>query len=96
MQILIQRQKLGSPPIFEALVKVFRDAVPLALERIVSQIYNQLMLGVVKRVYSFKNIIYTLYQTGDGDDSVVAFCKITTYLLWLCRRRGYLIYLLGN
>jgi hypothetical protein len=35
----------GAASDFGGLVKVFRDAAPLALERVVTQIYNQRMLG---------------------------------------------------
>lgn len=45
------------------------------LDRIIPQIYNQKMYDLVKTVYPFKSIIYTLYASGDTDDQVVAFVK---------------------
>jgi glycerophosphoryl diester phosphodiesterase len=65
----------GASSDFDALMKVFCDAAPLALERVIPQIYNQQMLGFVRGVFPFKHIIYTLYQASDGDDSVIEFCK---------------------
>ncbi len=49
------------------------------LERIIVQIYNDEMLDIVKEVYDFPTIIYTLYQTWGGEEeafpSYCRFCK---------------------
>jgi glycerophosphoryl diester phosphodiesterase len=45
------------------------------MNRIVPQIYHPEMLGVVKSVYDFPSIIYTLYQSPQTDDEVLEFIK---------------------
>jgi len=45
------------------------------LNRIVPQIYNQEMYYIIKEVYPFNSIIYTLYQSPDTDSEVVKFVK---------------------
>jgi glycerophosphoryl diester phosphodiesterase len=45
------------------------------LDRIVPQIYNQKMYTLIKGVYDFKSVIYTLYASPDNDAQVVEFVK---------------------
>jgi len=46
---------------------------PQLLERVVPQIYNQPMLQMVKEIYNFPSLIYTLYATKDTDEEVIDF-----------------------
>lgn len=62
---------------FQLIVEAARKKDPALLERIVPQIYNRDMLEVVKQVYDFPEIIYTLYQTEDSDEVVIEFVKQT-------------------
>ncbi|MEK5036077.1 phosphatidylinositol-specific phospholipase C/glycerophosphodiester phosphodiesterase family protein [Paenibacillus sp. FSL R7-0302] len=62
---------------FELIVEAARKKDPALLERIVPQIYSREMLEVVKQVYAFPEIIYTLYQTEDSDEVVIEFVKQT-------------------
>ena len=41
------------------------------LDRIIPQIYNQNMLDTIKVTYNYKDIIYTLYQSGQSDSEVL-------------------------
>ena len=59
---------------FALLVATVRKVDERLLARIIPQIYNQGMLPAVKKSFDFENIIYTLYQTSDGDESVLRFC----------------------
>jgi len=45
------------------------------LNRIIPQIYNQEMYYIIKDVYPFESIIYTLYASPDTDEEVVKFVK---------------------
>ncbi|MBP2109872.1 phosphatidylinositol-specific phospholipase C/glycerophosphodiester phosphodiesterase family protein [Paenibacillus sp. FSL H8-0122] len=62
---------------FQLIVEAARKKDPALLERIVPQIYSREMLEVVKQVYAFPEIIYTLYQTEDSDEVVIEFVKQT-------------------
>ncbi|WP_339311782.1 phosphatidylinositol-specific phospholipase C/glycerophosphodiester phosphodiesterase family protein [Paenibacillus sp. FSL M7-0896] len=62
---------------FQLIVEAARKKDPALLERIVPQIYSREMLEVVKQVYAFPEIIYTLYQTEDSDEVVTEFVKQT-------------------
>jgi hypothetical protein len=48
------------------------------LDRVIPQIYNQKMYGLIKTIYPFKSMIYTLYASKDTDDQVIAFAKDKT------------------
>ncbi|WP_339220596.1 phosphatidylinositol-specific phospholipase C/glycerophosphodiester phosphodiesterase family protein [Paenibacillus sp. FSL H8-0332] len=62
---------------FQLIVEAAQKKDPALLERIVPQIYSREMLEVVKQVYDFPEIIYTLYQTEDSDEVVIEFVKQT-------------------
>ena len=62
---------------FQLIVEAAKKKDPALLERIVPQIYSREMLEVVKQVYDFPEIIYTLYQTQDSDEVVIEFVKQT-------------------
>lgn len=62
---------------FQLIVEAAQKKDPTLLERIVPQIYSREMLKVVKQVYAFPEIIYTLYQTEDSDEVVIEFVKQT-------------------
>lgn len=62
---------------FQLIVEAAQKKDPALLERIVPQIYSREMLEVVKQVYAFPEIIYTLYQTEDSDEVVIEFVKQT-------------------
>ncbi|MEK3760698.1 phosphatidylinositol-specific phospholipase C/glycerophosphodiester phosphodiesterase family protein [Paenibacillus sp. FSL P4-0338] len=62
---------------FELIVEAARKKDPALLERIVPQIYSREMLEVVKQVYAFPEIIFTLYQTEDSDEVIIEFVKQT-------------------
>ena len=59
---------------FKLLVRTVKEVDEDALARIVPQIYNQVMLPVVKGVHDFRIIIYTLYQSNDTDQGTIDFC----------------------
>ncbi|GHV10849.1 hypothetical protein FACS1894219_01020 [Clostridia bacterium] len=46
---------------------------PALLNRIIPQIYNQKMYALIRDIYKWNSIIYTLYQSHDSDDEVVKF-----------------------
>ncbi|ASA24424.1 phosphatidylinositol-specific phospholipase C/glycerophosphodiester phosphodiesterase family protein [Paenibacillus donghaensis] len=48
---------------------------PALLDRIVPQIYSQSMLEEIRKVYPFPHVIYTLYQSQDTDEQVIAFAQ---------------------
>lgn len=49
---------------------------PEVLDRIVPQIYKEEMLGWIRKIYPFRQWIYTLYMTYNPDyDKIAAFCK---------------------
>lgn len=49
---------------------------PEVLDRIVPQIYNEEMLGWIRKIHPFRQWIYTLYLTPDPDYAeIAAFCK---------------------
>lgn len=43
------------------------------LNRIIPQVYNQEMYWLIKEIYPFKSIVYTLYASHDNDMQVVEF-----------------------
>lgn len=61
--------------IFTQIVDEARAKNPELLERIVPQIYNRAMWEPVERIYPFNSVIFTLYQTHETDEEVVAFAK---------------------
>lgn len=62
---------------FSQLVKSAQARHPEALGRIIPQIYNEDMYDYVMRVYPFRSMIYTLYQTDWTPESVRDFCEQT-------------------
>ncbi|WP_340026056.1 phosphatidylinositol-specific phospholipase C/glycerophosphodiester phosphodiesterase family protein [Paenibacillus sp. FSL K6-1096] len=62
---------------FELIVEAAQKKDPALLQRIVPQIYSREMLGVVKKVYDFPEMIFTLYQTQDSDEVILEFVKQT-------------------
>ncbi|WP_310830414.1 phosphatidylinositol-specific phospholipase C/glycerophosphodiester phosphodiesterase family protein [Paenibacillus pedocola] len=62
---------------FRLIVEAAERKDPSLLERIVPQIYSRDMLDVVNKVYAFPEVIYTLYQSQDSDEQVLAFVKDT-------------------
>ncbi|SEU15517.1 phosphatidylinositol-specific phospholipase C/glycerophosphodiester phosphodiesterase family protein [Paenibacillus sp. NFR01] len=60
---------------FQSIVNAANRKNPALLQRIVPQIYNREMYGVVQAVYKFPRIIYTLYQSKDSDEQVIDFVK---------------------
>lgn len=67
---LIQKQ-------FTLLTEAARKRDPALLDRIVPQIYNQSMLDDISKVYSFSEVLYTLYQSKDNDEQVIDFVERT-------------------
>ncbi|KUP23939.1 phosphatidylinositol-specific phospholipase C/glycerophosphodiester phosphodiesterase family protein [Paenibacillus sp. DMB5] len=62
---------------FEHIVEAANRKDPMLLSRIVPQIYSRDMLDVVRKVYSFPEVIFTLYQSYDSDEQVVEFARET-------------------
>lgn len=62
---------------FQMIVEAAQKKDPALLQRIVPQIYNRDMLDVVNQVYAFPEVIFTLYQTQDSDEVVIAFARET-------------------
>ncbi|MBW4841338.1 MAG: glycerophosphodiester phosphodiesterase [Paenibacillaceae bacterium] len=61
--------------IFTQIVDEAMTKNPELLERIVPQIYNRAMWEPVERIYPFDSVIFTLYQTHETDEEVVAFAE---------------------
>lgn len=61
--------------IFKQIVDEAKSKNPGLLERIVPQIYNRAMWEPVERIYPFDSVIFTLYQTHETDEEVVAFAE---------------------
>ncbi|WP_055105986.1 phosphatidylinositol-specific phospholipase C/glycerophosphodiester phosphodiesterase family protein [Paenibacillus ihumii] len=61
--------------IFAKIVESAKRRDPKLLDRIVPQIYNQPMLGQIKRHHPFDSVIYTLYQSQDSDRQVIQFAR---------------------
>ncbi|MCK8489228.1 glycerophosphodiester phosphodiesterase [Paenibacillus sp. MBLB2552] len=61
--------------IFKQIVDEAMTKNPELLERIVPQIYNRAMWEPVERIYPFDSVIFTLYQTHETDEEVVAFAE---------------------
>ncbi len=61
--------------IFKQIVDEAKSKNPELLERIVPQIYNRAMWEPVERIYPFDSVIFTLYQTHETDEEVVAFAE---------------------
>jgi glycerophosphoryl diester phosphodiesterase len=59
--------------IFTQIVDEAKAKDPELLKRVVPQIYNREMWEPVQSIYPFDSVIFTLYQTHDTDDEVVAF-----------------------
>lgn len=62
---------------FEHIVEAAKRKDPALLSRIVPQIYSRDMLDVVNKVYAFPETIFTLYQSHDTDEQVIAFARET-------------------
>lgn len=62
---------------FEHIVEAANRKDPMLLSRIVPQIYSRDMLDVVKKVYDFPEVIFTLYQSYDSDEQVIDFARET-------------------
>lgn len=58
---------------FEELVNTANQIDPTLLERIVPQIYNPAMLTTLNKIYSFKEVIYTLYMSPQTSEQVFDF-----------------------
>lgn len=61
--------------IFTQIVDEATAKDPALLERVVPQIYSRAMWEPVERIYPFGSVIFTLYQTHETDEEVVAFAK---------------------
>lgn len=61
--------------IFTQIVEQAKAKDPELLERVVPQIYNREMWEPVQAIYPFESVIFTLYQTHDTDEEVVAFAE---------------------
>lgn len=61
--------------IFTQIVDQAKAKDPELLKRVVPQIYNREMWEPVQAIYPFASVIFTLYQTHDTDEEVVAFAK---------------------
>lgn len=66
----------------EEIAQQFRQFYQLAeeldislLDRVIPQIYDQKTYEILKKVYPFKSVIYTLYASPDNDDEVIDFVK---------------------
>lgn len=58
--------------------RIYDEAIrrsPILLDRIVPQIYDQNMYALVKDIYDFPSVIYTLYASPDTKDEVLEFIK---------------------
>jgi glycerophosphoryl diester phosphodiesterase len=62
---------------FTLLVEAAQRRDPAILDRIIPQIYNQTMLDEINKVYSFPEVLYTLYQSKDTDEQVIEFVNKT-------------------
>ncbi|MFD1738953.1 phosphatidylinositol-specific phospholipase C/glycerophosphodiester phosphodiesterase family protein [Bacillus salitolerans] len=60
--------------VFRQIVDASVKTDPTILERIIPQIYNEMMYYVIQDVYPFQDIIYTLYKTNASDERVLQFC----------------------
>ncbi|MFR9710650.1 phosphatidylinositol-specific phospholipase C/glycerophosphodiester phosphodiesterase family protein [Paenibacillus sp. MB22_1] len=76
---IITDTKQSSPEeiqqIFTQIVDQAKAKDPELLERVVPQIYNREMWEPVQAIYPFESVIFTLYQTHDTDEEVVAFAE---------------------
>lgn len=62
---------------FTLLTEAAQRRDPALMDRIIPQIYSQTMLDEINNVYSFAEVIYTLYQSKDNKEQVVDFVKRT-------------------
>lgn len=62
---------------FTLLTEAAQRRDPALLDRIVPQIYSQTMLDEINKVYSFSDVLYTLYQSKDNDEQVIDFVQRT-------------------
>jgi glycerophosphoryl diester phosphodiesterase len=58
---------------FEYLVNAAAKMDELLLKRIVPQVYDQSCYEIMMDIYPFDSVIYTLYESPDTDEEVVAF-----------------------
>lgn len=61
--------------LFTELVAAAKQRDLSLLDRVVVQIYNEPMLDMVKNVYPFESIIYTIYATQDSTTRIAQFVK---------------------
>lgn len=61
--------------LFVQLTETAEKRDPALLNRIVPQIYDEDMLQMVRSVYPYPSVIYTLYATEDTDEQVVQFVQ---------------------
>lgn len=52
----------------------YEKNAPEILDRMIIQVYNQGMYGILYNIYPWKSVIYTLYQSPDDMESVRDFC----------------------
>lgn len=60
---------------FTKLVDKLNKKDPNLLDRVIPQIYNEDMLFLLKDIYDFKNILYTLYLESSSYSEVIEFTK---------------------
>lgn len=70
-----ERDKAKIKKQFSIIVKTAKKVDPEILNRIIPQIYNEEMLRHIRKVYDFKSVIYTLYQSKATDDQVIDFAS---------------------
>ncbi|MGG3284287.1 phosphatidylinositol-specific phospholipase C/glycerophosphodiester phosphodiesterase family protein [Paenibacillus solani] len=70
-----EQEELDIEYLFTEIVKAAKQRNPEILDRVVVQIYNEPMLDMIRDIYPFESIIYTLYATQDSPDKITAFVK---------------------
>ncbi|HFI0447247.1 TPA: glycerophosphodiester phosphodiesterase family protein [Streptococcus suis] len=58
---------------FSEIVNEAKQRDPELLKRIIPQIYNEEMYSLIKEIYDFPEIIYTLYASQDSPEQVIEF-----------------------
>ena len=61
--------------VFTKLVDKLNKKDPSLIDRIIPQIYNRDMFFLLKDIYDFKNILYTLYLESSSYSEVIEFAK---------------------
>ncbi|HGO5512361.1 glycerophosphodiester phosphodiesterase family protein [Streptococcus suis] len=62
---------------FSEIVNEAKTRDPELLNRIIPQIYNEEMYSLIRDIYDFPEVIYTLYASQDSADTVLDFVKNT-------------------